>query len=301
MLYSMTVYKWRCYDSKKGIDFDFSFKSGDNKNYWYYLDNKPLCPNAIVLSGGFNTGKTTLFQMLKYIQDIVLNHKIPCEDVNVKLKFLVNGSIYSYHVIKEGEKLTEKLNDNECCGQKSVVQHTSPTVYNWFSKIKFISSIYDTNTDVSLSDINISLANKILSTYRQYWLDDDCDFYCQSWDKILVTDSGNNSTVDFISGKRVKRLPIKRFSATSIYSIYLLQEFYNFAFGGKCDILIVDDIRYQGKGKLYDLIKAKFFSLLENANIGIKRNKQIVAFSNDTYNRTFAPAKKVSLTYCWDL
>ena len=299
MLYSMTVYKWRCYESKKGIDFDFGFsvKDGDNEDYWYCLDKKPLCPNAIVLSGGFNTGKTTLFQMLKYIQSIVLNHKLPSEDVNVKLKFLANESIYSYHVIKEGENLTEELNDNKYCGQKSVVQHTSPVVYNWFSKIKFISSIYDTNTDVSLSDINIPVANKILSNYRQYWLDDDCDFYCQSWDKILVT----NSTVDFISGNRVKRLPIKRFSATSIYSIYLLQEFYNFALGDKYDILIVDDVRYQGKGKLYELIKAKFFSLPGNTNIGIKRNKQIVTFSNDTYNRTFAQAKKVSLTYCWDL
>ena len=301
MLYSMTVYKWRCYENKAGIDFDFGFsiKDGDNSNYWCCSDGKPLCPNAIVLKGGFNTGKTTLFQMLEYIQSIVLNRDPRCEDINAKLKFLANGSIYSYRVIKEGESLTEELNDTKYYGQKSVVQHTSPVVYDWFSKIKFISSIYDTNTGISLSDIDIGVVNKILSAYRQYWLDDDCDFYCQSRDKILVNNSGNKSTVDFISGEKVDKLPETRFSATSIYSIYLLQEFYNFAFGGKYDILIVDDIRYQGKGKLYELIKAQFCSPVWNADIA--RNKQIVAFSNDTYRMTFPTAKNVSLTYYWNL
>ena len=272
------------------------------RDYWYKEEGCVIAPKTILLHGGFSSGKTLLYTLLKNVYDIVVCgiRKNLSLEFDIEISFYYLKDKFDYRIVSKNCDVSDSLLCNGEIIQKSkdddivLTRNSCSSAYNWFKSMIFIPSVYD-NYEYCVAQIvkNIQYGdvNKTLSLYRQRFQHQT--EYIVKIENIMASKSVMCSMNTFKSTDDVLKTPYSSLnqSTKDLLAGMILVDYINQTENG---VLIVDDIDFIAKTRFMTFVNDHFVTNPASTPV------QLVAFSNeiriDYERRTlFATAHKIHL------
>ena len=276
MLQTLTVKKWGNFI----FDPIFFTDMQINTSLWYEYHGEYIAPNVVTLYGDCFSGKTTLFNVLRYLRDIVVDNTNDFKEADIEVSFFSGESIYKYSIITCNKgflcEIIEK-NGNITINSEShhlssvITRSSSVEIYNWFSSMLFIPSSYD--SDITQKDFH-KLNDAILFKYSDIIYPSFSDWYGICYDEVrgCISFSVNKHVTNF----KICNLPVE------LRELFALLPLLDFFIRSKSSTLIIDDIDYIAKGLVKLLLQKRFI-----ASLNSKYRSQLISFSNKMKNNVF--------------